>query len=445
MSWVGSLVDDLGDATDEDDEHKTWLMLPVACVILLTAGVVAGVVRALRADGSDRCAGVPLPRCSWLTARWAVRGAAWLTLIVGLFGILSAARHFVLGWRRTVPPYLLSFTLAAYLLLASAPLFTLLGLRVKARGRHEGHEAYRQAARAALMGGLASGLATEVLCNAGESEHFVPHEWSQGCGMLGASSGFLLLGLYAAQADGAWDEGGSGRSRDRSSASDEARGGDAPGGPGEIRSFSRRAGSFFSERWRVDTEETSYRDGLVTRQDSEDSRIDLGHETAHRSLLGNFRMRPSWHAWGSAAQARDPSTGDLPTPFGGMSGRHDATGSLDEPLLHTVASGCLLPELAGFDAPTATRSVPGPLAPPPPPPHAGPSAAAEGCLAGSPCHAAVGASGSCGPTGGGSAGPYGTGTAAAAASSTACGSFGTLGPPTGHFPREPALLPVLAA
>jgi len=459
MSFLGPSADDLGDDDDADDEHKTWLLTPVVCVVVLTAGVVAGVVRALRADGSERCVGVPLPRCSCLTARWSVRIAAWGALIAGLFGIITASRRFVVGWRKEVPPYLLGVTLASYFLLALAPLLTLLGLRGSARGRMEGHAAYRQAARAALMGGLAAGLATEVLCNEFEYEHFVPREWSQGCGMLGASSGFLLLGLYAAQADGQWgsvDSSSGSAGRGQASSSDEARGGDGFGSRP-----ARRSGNFFSERWRADTEDHTARDGLVTRQDSEDSRLDvLGPDATSRSILGGFFARPTWPSWTHGAQARDPSSGDLQPHF---SGRLDQTSSLDEPLLGSDDSGSLL---AGLDAPLpASAAAPDALAVPAsrslPLLHAASGAAAgvasgadaalaeaapgEVDLPGGLCPPARGASHGCGSAEHANTPPGGPGSPTARASSPARGSCGTLGPGSSPFPREPALLPVLAS
>mmetsp|Transcript_52286 Transcript_52286/g.138109 ORF Transcript_52286/g.138109 Transcript_52286/m.138109 type:complete len:341 (-) Transcript_52286:42-1064(-) len=185
---------------DEDPQHPTWLLAPVVCVVVLTAGVVAGVVRALRQGGRAECGGIPLPRCHWLTSRWAVRISAWGALIAGLAGLLDAAGRFRVGWYEEVPPYLLGLTLATYLLFLCAP--TLSAVSLRWREQPQVYMAFRQAAKAALLGGLAGGLASEVLCNAGESQRLVSPEWRQGCAMLGASSGLLLLGLYAAQADG---------------------------------------------------------------------------------------------------------------------------------------------------------------------------------------------------------------------------------------------------
>lgn len=187
---------------DEDPQSSTWLLAPVVCVVVLTAGVVAGVVRALRQGGHAQCGGIPLPRCHWLTSRWAVRISAWGALTAGLAGLVDAARHFLIGWYDTVPPYLVSLTLSTYLLFISAPVISALSLRW--REQPQVYRSLRQAAKAALLGGLSGGLASEVLCNAGEleSEKLVSRDWRQGCAMLGASSGLLLLGLYAAQADG---------------------------------------------------------------------------------------------------------------------------------------------------------------------------------------------------------------------------------------------------
>lgn len=185
----------------KEEEDSSWLLAPVICAAILTLGVVAGVVSALRQGGRVEYAGIPLPRCKWLRTRCSVRVAAGISLLAGFAGHLSAFGHFVRGWHDDVPFYLMSLTLACYVLLIGALLLAFIGLQRK-QTAPEVHEAFRQSAKAALLGGLAAGLAAEVLCNAGESQGVVPHNWRVGCGMLGASSGLLLLGLLAAQVDG---------------------------------------------------------------------------------------------------------------------------------------------------------------------------------------------------------------------------------------------------
>jgi len=182
---------------DADD----WLLTPVICAAILTLGVVAGVVSALRQGGRVEYAGIPLPQCQWLSSRCSVRWAAGASLLAGFVGQLSAFGHFLRGWRDNVPFCLMSLTLACYSLLASALVLAFIGLQRK-QTAPKVHEAFRQSAKAALLGGLAAGLAAEVLCNAGESWGVVPENWRVGCGMLGASCGLLLLGLLAAQVDG---------------------------------------------------------------------------------------------------------------------------------------------------------------------------------------------------------------------------------------------------
>lgn len=313
---------DDSDALDDGEERDTWMLAPVVCVALLTAGVVAGVVRALRAEGSERCAGVPLPRCGWLTSRWAVRIAAWGALAAGLFGLLTALRRFLLGWQTRIPPYLVSLTLFSYVLLASAPLLALGALRLGAQGAMEARKALRQAAKAALLGGLAAGLAVEVLCNAVASESIVSREWREGCAMLGASSGLLLLGLYAAQADGSWNEGPR-----QGVAFDEEGSGDARGGT------SRSRNSFGG--WHGHEEDSS-RNDLVVRHDSNDSH---GSDDPRRAGLSNGgSIRPAWAAmppaWGTGQVRFLASEGQTP--------RRHRIDELGQPLLSNAFSGPLV-------------------------------------------------------------------------------------------------------
>jgi len=185
----------------DKEEDADWLLAPIICAAILTLGVIAGVVSALRQGGRVEYAGIPLPQCKWLTSRCSVRVAAFGSLLAGLAGQLSAFGHFLKGWHDDdVPFYLMSCTLVCYSLLASALVLASIGLQQK-QTAPKAHEAFRQSAKAAFLGGLAAGLAAEVLCNAGESRR-VPYNWRVGCGMLGASCGMLLLGLLAAQFDG---------------------------------------------------------------------------------------------------------------------------------------------------------------------------------------------------------------------------------------------------
>lgn len=359
-----------------------------------------------------------MPRCSCLTSRWAVRCAAWCALIAGLVGLCMAGRRFVLGWQAKVPPYLLSLMLATYALLAAAPLLTVLGLRSGGRGASEGHRAFRQAARAALMGGLAAGLATEVLCNAGETEMIVSHEWREGCATLGASCGLLLLGLYAAQADGSWGEGDAGgldrgsSTHDGSGYEEGGRGGGFGGGVGELPWPSLRRGLL--ERWHSETE-----DG---------------------SALGIAAMRPIWVMpnWSGSAQARDHSVDDLhrsllpPRSFTADAGDYSLPVSAAQGDAAAVAMSASshMPSAFGGMEHSEVRSSAG-------------GVPAMSPFVGGPC-ASASASGGAG-TGAGLAGS--SGSQAAAPSSAARSGCSTIGLPSesaARFQRDPILQPVLA-
>lgn len=187
----------IGDSDENGNERRTWIffLAPGVCVVMLFAAAVAGVLRALGWLNSSR-----LLEGSRKAVRWSSYGA----LSCGFLGLLFAGYHFYLGLGKDVPLILLLVTLATYVFLFSALLFARMGVRLEEHGQHEGHEAYRQAARAALMGGLACGLLAEGLCKAGDLGEIAPHQWRQGCATLGASSGLLLLGLYTAQQDGSW-------------------------------------------------------------------------------------------------------------------------------------------------------------------------------------------------------------------------------------------------
>lgn len=184
---------------DMERERIEWIFAPVAIAALLTAGMIAGVVRGLRHGGHDECGGIPLPRCRWLTSRWAVRIAAWCALTAGLADGIIASNCFLRGWHDDVPPNLLSLVLATYVLLAAALVIGVVGL--KWRDMPQVHTAIVQVTKTAGLGGLAAGLASEVLCESGEPDRLVSLEWRKGCATLGASAGLLLLGIYCMQAD----------------------------------------------------------------------------------------------------------------------------------------------------------------------------------------------------------------------------------------------------
>jgi len=182
--------------TTESERH--WLLAPVVCTLLLMAGVVAGGVRALRLMRSSSEIRL-LPRCRWLTARWAVRVSAWGALVAGLMGMIYAGRRFEVHWplEAQVPLVIKLCMALSYCLMILSLLLAFLGLRVAVP---EARRAFRQTAKSSLLAGLAAGLATEVLCDAGEPD--MPIQWRQSCAMLGGSCGLLLLGLVAASADG---------------------------------------------------------------------------------------------------------------------------------------------------------------------------------------------------------------------------------------------------
>jgi len=186
-------------ASGTDRERIDWVFAPVACAALLTAGAIAGVVRGLRYGGRSDCGGIPLPRCSWLTSRWAVRIAAWGALTAGLADLIIASSFFRYSWHEAIGPWLLSLVLVTYMLLGAAPLIGVMGLQW--RDMPQVHGAFLLVAKIALLGGLAAGLASELVCEVWEAPQDVGLEWRKGCATLGTSSGLLLLGLYGAQAD----------------------------------------------------------------------------------------------------------------------------------------------------------------------------------------------------------------------------------------------------
>lgn len=180
-------------------EHPSlWIIAPTLCVLLLTAGAVAGIVRALRMGGRVDCGGIPLPPCKWVTSRWTVRIGAMTALCAGSLGLLAAARAFMRARYEDAPPIVFSFTISTYTLLILGIAAAGAGIRWK-----EARHPCRQASRTFCLAGLACGLATQVVCDAdGGGEKTVPKDWHAGAWMLGASCGLLLLGMLAAQADG---------------------------------------------------------------------------------------------------------------------------------------------------------------------------------------------------------------------------------------------------
>jgi len=186
--------------SDTTASERHWLLAPVVCTVLLMAGVVAGAARALRLTRSDRAHYMLLNCLPWLTTRWAVRITAMGALVAGFVGMLYAARRFLLRWSLVdqVPVVIRVMTGLTYGLMLLALLLAGLGMRYSQVP--QAHRAFRQSAKSSLLAGLAAGLATEVLCDAGEPH--MPPLWHQSCAMLGGSCGLVLLGMVAAQADG---------------------------------------------------------------------------------------------------------------------------------------------------------------------------------------------------------------------------------------------------
>lgn len=419
MASLGALLAGSDDAEGDNGERETWVLVPVVCVVVLVAGVVAGLVRALRADGSDQIAGVPLPHCSWLTSRWAVRIAACTSLVAGIFGLISAARGFILSRQDSVPVYLLSLTLLTYILLGVAPLITLIGLRFKGRGALEAYRSCGQAARTALMGSFAAGIATEMLATVADDQQLISREWRQSCTVLGASSGLLLLGLYAALADGTW------RVRGAEPFSEEAR---------------RSAGSG----------NEAVENGPVRHNsiNSAGSGPTLG---LHPSIISNDEpLRPSWaspsqpSSWESPVQARHAQARhQTGARLSHVSPRRSLQGDLNDPLLGADFGSFGPPPHPGLlrlpsdlGPPASNLSFHSPEPSPGPPPRMD-SEVPQGRQTSGRSSSGGGNS----PGGGSGAGSAGS------VAQAAWGGRDTLGPPAGpHFPREPALLqPVLAS
>lgn len=181
-----------------------WLAAPALCAVLLAAGAVAGVLRAIRRCGTEHY--VPVPRCRWLTARVATRVAASASLLCGISGLVASAHRLyeaeVDGGPKDTgyPPIVLRVLVySCFGLLVVAPVLAWAGLCLK--DVPAAREACRQAAKAFLLSGLAASLAAEV--TVAVANYPMPLCWRRGCTLLGTSSGLLLLGLLAAQADGA--------------------------------------------------------------------------------------------------------------------------------------------------------------------------------------------------------------------------------------------------
>mmetsp|Transcript_34469 Transcript_34469/g.75228 ORF Transcript_34469/g.75228 Transcript_34469/m.75228 type:complete len:328 (-) Transcript_34469:106-1089(-) len=135
-----------------------------------------------------------------LTQRLVIRSAAIIGFVCGLLGLIVAARQIQEGWQELVPVNIFIPTVGAYVLLGLALLIAAVGLQFRHRPRV--HDACRQVAKISLFCALIAGLASEVLCDAGDNLEIVPPDWHRACAILGAASGMLLLGLLSAQADG---------------------------------------------------------------------------------------------------------------------------------------------------------------------------------------------------------------------------------------------------
>mmetsp|Transcript_127771 Transcript_127771/g.331229 ORF Transcript_127771/g.331229 Transcript_127771/m.331229 type:complete len:384 (+) Transcript_127771:2-1153(+) len=194
-------------ADDEDDgvlqllpgtlavQTRVELLLPLA----LAAAAVAAAAYAAWVWRRGCQFRQQVPQC--LTWRLAIRLLAWGGLITGLAGLASAAKRFLRIGCAGVPQCIFGLTLASYALLGLAPLLAAAGLRLQAVPK--ARKGFRQAAKAALLAGLAAGQAVDVLCNVGEQYYRkTPMEWRSACSMLGASTGIFLLGLWAAHEDG---------------------------------------------------------------------------------------------------------------------------------------------------------------------------------------------------------------------------------------------------
>jgi hypothetical protein len=180
----------------EDEPRLLFLILMMGDVVVLIVGIIAGVVHACRQrrEASDSRRRDRVYRLSEQSLSVFVTGA----IIVGLFGLGCASiKLFIHGnWHKGVPPLLNTLTFVDFPLLLISPVISGIGLRF--RDRPQVHEAFRRAGHAVFVGGLALGLATWVVLDLGEDEEVATQEWREGCKMLGASSGQLLLALLAA-------------------------------------------------------------------------------------------------------------------------------------------------------------------------------------------------------------------------------------------------------
>lgn len=217
LLWVAGHNHSASRRVADPDSEDQWLWAPAACTVVLTAGAVAGVVRAL--CQSRRCAA--MRRCGWpetvgiaggcsgmIPGRrfilWSLRFTACISLISGIVGLLLIAPDELyqgLPESETVPTILWGVTIMTYVWLGVGIL--LAGCSLHRRDDPRAYVAFRQASRAALLGALAFGIFSEVLMTTGEKISHVPQEWRRGCGILGASSALILLGLLAAQGEAA--------------------------------------------------------------------------------------------------------------------------------------------------------------------------------------------------------------------------------------------------
>jgi len=120
-------------------------------------------------------------------------------LVAGVADLFAAARRFTAACEEDIPLGILSFVFITYLLLGLSPLILAAGLAWQ--DMPHASKAFVQAAKLAMLGGLAAGLASEVLSETADSSQYIPEAWDRGCSLLGTASGLLLLGLYGVQAD----------------------------------------------------------------------------------------------------------------------------------------------------------------------------------------------------------------------------------------------------
>lgn len=192
----------MGSAAEEPSaSERPWLWMPVACTICLIIACMIGSLRVIwrlshSNAGSDR----------WCI-KYGLRISSMLLLVAGAFGLLDAGRRF---WdhrdlAREASIVFLVFPGLTYTFLVLAVLFAALGLKVrrsKAQAAEQAYVAVRQNCRISFLAGVAAGMTQEVLCGVDDKEFPMPDAWRESCQMLGSSCGLLLLGIFAAQADG---------------------------------------------------------------------------------------------------------------------------------------------------------------------------------------------------------------------------------------------------